>query len=755
MKFTRLGARILGLAAGICFPSSWADDMPLAPSPGADADDVVVESLHPEGLGEFDLGTGRAAISGGMMARGRGITLTARSATYDRASQMISAEGEVVIRFSAQGEARVWRGERVQYNFQTRQIVADDFRMGQPPFFASGKRLEATLPGSGGTTNATDSLRAQMTEAVITTDDVADPSYRLSAGKLSLAPGNALTAEAATLYAGPLPILYLPGYTRHLNRHENFWTYQPGYRNRFGPFLETEYHWFARTNIEAYAALDWRQRRGIGGGPGLNYDFGQAGQGGGRFYYAHDDLPDLFAGGLPIGTDRNYYNWHHALTNRSGLTIHGLVNGQNDPLILRDFQETRFRRDPQPKTFFEVDQAWPNWTLNLLVQPQVIDFYQTVERLPDLKLTGLRQQVGSTPIYYESDSSMAYLRLQPGLLGGTNFAAMRADTYHQLVLPQTYFGWLNFIPRVGGRFTYYGDPEGPGTQSGDQAREIFNTGAEVNFKASRTWTEPRARWLDVSGIRHIVVPSVNYVYVPEPSVRPGRLPQFDTELPTPRLLPVEFPDYNAVDSVDSQSTLRLGLFNKLQTKRRDQVSDLLVWNLFTDWRLRPRPNQDTFPDVFSDLELLPRSWLVLGSETRYNVRRTEWSEANHRITIQPNDIWHWTVGHRYLRDDFQTYGAGNNLFYSSVYWRLNQNWGTRATHYFEARDGRMEEQAYSVYRDFRAWTSALTLRFRDQRVGGDDWSISLSFSLKAFPRFGMNDDRDQVRRVFGGSTQLF
>ncbi len=748
MKYTRLGASIVATAVHLLMLRA-ADDHAILPTNAAEGEKVVVEA----GDGTLQIDTGKVRLTGGILARGRGVTLTAREGSYDEASQTVEAEGEVVLRFNSRGEVRIWRGEQAQYNFATREVIARNFRLGQTPFFATGKTLQAVLPESGGDTNTASGLRATLTEASVTTDDIANPSYRITAGKLTLEAGKSLKAEDARFYAGSVPFLHLSSYTRNLERHENFWSYQPGYRNRFGPFLESEYHWFARTNIETIASIDWRQRRGLGGGPGLNYDFGEWGTGGGRFYYAHDDLPDLYANGLPTRTDRNYYNWQHAYTNQSGLTIHGIVNGQNDPLVLRDFYEGEFRRNPQPKSFFEVNQAWSNWTVDLLAQPQVIDFYQTVERLPDLKLTGLRQQVGSTPLYYDSESSVAYLRLQPGLLGGTRFAALRADTYHQLTVPQTYFGWLNFLPRAGGRFTYYGDPEGPGTPPGDQSRGVFNTGAEVNFKASRVWTEPDSRFLDVHGLRHIVVPSVNYVYVPVPSARPAQLPQFDTDLPSPRLLPIEFPDYNAIDSVDSQNTLRFGLFNQLQTKRRDQVSDLVTWNLFTDWRLRPRPNQDSLADIFSDLEFLPRNWLIIGSETRYDVRHREWAEANHRITLQPNDVWHWTVGHRYLRDDALTYGAGNNLLYSSLYWRFSQNWGARAVHYFEGRDGRMEEQAYSLYRDFRAWTSALTFRLRDQRVGGDDWSITLSFSLKAFPRFGLNADRDKVHRVFGGTSE--
>jgi len=48
--------------------------------------------------------------------------------------------------------------------------------------------------------------------------------------------------------------------------------------------------------------------------------------------------------------------------------------------------------------------------LNAFAQFRVNDFQETVERLPDVKLTGLRQQIGPTPLYYESESSVGYFR---------------------------------------------------------------------------------------------------------------------------------------------------------------------------------------------------------------------------------------------------------------------------------------------------------------------------------------------------------
>jgi LPS-assembly protein len=246
---------------------------------------------------------------------------------------------------------------------------------------------------------------------------------------------------------------------------------------------------------------------------------------------------------------------------------------------------------------------------------------------------------------------------------------------------------------------------------------------------------------------------MNYVYVPTPNARPPDLPQFDYELPSLRLLPNEFTDYNAIDSIDSQNVIRFGLRNKLQTKRQGKVENLLYWDLYTDWRLRPREDQTTFADLYSDLVFKPRSWITLESLMRYQINGGDLRLALHSLTLQPNDVWSWSLGHYYLRDDPSTaptsLGLGNSLVTSSLFYRLNENWGFRAAHHFEVNDGRMEEQSYSIYRDFRAWTGALTCRFRDNRSGPDDFTIAFTFSLKAHPRYGLGSDTARAYPLMG------
>jgi hypothetical protein len=313
-------------------------------------------------------------------------------------------------------------------------------------------------------------------------------------------------------------------------------------------------------------------------------------------------------------------------------------------------------------------------------------------------------------------------------------------------MPETLFGWLNIIPRVGGRFTYYSEASGPGARTDEVNRGVFNTGAEFNFKASRVWPEYKSSLLDADGLRHIVQPSVNYVFVPRPNaVGTNEIPQFDYELPSLRLLPIEYPDYNSIDSIDSQNVIRLGLNNKFQTKRKGEVVNLVNWDLYTDWRLPPRRNQSTFADLYSDLTFKPRSWITFESLNRYDIADNNWRMTFDTITLQPNDVWSVSLGYFYLRDDLSTgptsLGPGNNLINSSIYFRLNENWGFRTLHRFDARDGRMQEQAYTVYRDMRSWTAALSFRVRENTAGGsDDFSVAFTFSFKAFPRYGLGSD---------------
>jgi lipopolysaccharide assembly outer membrane protein LptD (OstA) len=697
---------------------------------------------------EYNLSTGIATATNGVMITYGNAVLTAQEVRANPATGEVIADGRVRIQ---QGE-QVWASEHIRYNFKTFQMQAEQFRTGQAPMFAAGKGLNADV------TNHT----YVASDATITSEDIAQPLIKVRAKRIKIIPNKKLEAHQATLYVGSVPIFYFPYYSRNLTEHASHYSFLPGYRTAFGPFLLATYTWWLNEALDGAFHVDYRERRGPGVGPDLNYHLGDWGSGTFKYYYTHDsDGTDADQLGVPIPENRQRVYFTYEANPATNLYAKALVRYESDFAVVRDFFEGEYRSDPQPDSFLEVNKFWQNFSVDAYVQPRVNNFLETVERLPDIRLTGYRQQLGATPFYYESESSVGYFKRVFAEDAGTNapppgpsYEAARADTYHQVLLPRTFFGWLNVTPRVGGRFTYYSEASGPGATTDEQYRGVFNTGVEVSFKASRVWPGVENRFFEVDGIRHIVEPSANYVFVPSPTTAPSQLPKFDYELPSLRLLPLDFPDYNAIDSVDSQNTIRWGLRNKLQTKRDGQVVNLVSWDLYADWRLEPRSDQTTFSDLYSDLYLRPRSWLTLESLIRYDINGGGWRMAFNTLNIHPSNIWSWSLGSYYLRDDVSSsptaLGLGNNVLSSTLFYRLNENWGFRMAHYFEARTGILQEQSYSVYRDLRSWTAALSFRVRQNVSGPQDYTIAFTFSLKAFPHYGQGNDAAGAYSLLGG-----
>jgi LPS-assembly protein len=696
-----------------------------------------MEALTDQGWAEFDLQTGLGRGTNGVLVRYGSAFLTADQVGVNQPSGDVTADGNVRI----QSEEQVWVGEHIRYNFKTKQMEAEQFRTGKAPVFAAGEGLH------GEYTN-----RLYMaTNGVITTDDVAEPAVKIRAKYLKIIPGQRVEARHATLYVGGVPVFYFPYYSRNLGPRANNFNFVPGYRSTYGPFLLSSYRFFLDEQLDGTAHVDYREKRGVGLGPDLNYHLGRWGDGTFKYYYLHDQDPAV-DGDPTIPNNRQRVWFSYQANPATNLSVKALVRYQGDTNLIREFFEGEYRQDNQPSTYVDVNKFWSNYSLDTYVQPRVNDFLETVERLPDVRLTGYRQQLGNSPVFYESESSVGYYRrLFPetnSFASSLDFEAARADTYHQLLLPETFFGWLNVTPRAGGRLTYYSKASGPGATTDELYRGVFNTGAEFSFKASQLWPGAQSDFFQADGLRHIIQPSFNYVYVPQPNYAgTNELPQFDYELPSLRLLPIDFPDYNNLDSIDSQNVVRLGLHNKLQTKREGKIVNLVDWDLYTDWRIQPNAQQNNFSDLYSDLTLNPRSWLSFQSQLRYDIQDGLWRMSHTTLTFQPHKSWKWTVGQTYLHDDFSSsptaLGPGESVFTSSILFRLNENWGLRASHYFDANTGDLREQDYAIIRDLRSWTAALTFRFRNSPGSQEDFTVALTFWLKAYPQSGRGPEAGQ------------
>ncbi len=426
---------------------------------------------------EYDVATGTATATNGVMVVYGEVILTARQIVGNSETGLVVADGKVRIQEGDQ----LWASEHISYNFKTRQIEAEQFRTGEPPMFAQGRMLR----------NVTNGVYL-ANDAMVTSDDIEQPLIKIRAKSIKLIPGKKIEARQATLYVGNVPVFYFPYYSRNLTEHAGHFIFLPGYRTAYGPFLMTTYTWWMSDYLDGAFHLDYREKRGPGVGPDLYYNLGrQWGNGTLRYYYTYDKDTAADDLGTPIPENRQRVWFSYEANPATNLYVKSLVLvHQSDFAVVRDFFEQEYRQDPQPDSFLEVNKFWQNFSVDAYVQPQVNQFLETVERLPDIRLTGFRQQIGSTPLYYESESSAGYYEFafaqDAGTNGpppGLNYEAARADTYHQVVLPQTFFGWLNVTPRVGGRFTCFTAKRlDRAPQRVEQNRWVFNiTGAEVSL----------------------------------------------------------------------------------------------------------------------------------------------------------------------------------------------------------------------------------------------------------------------------------
>lgn len=713
MKFTPLGLSVLLTAAALGQLAS--------PTSNA-RPELILESADGMGEVELDRKTNVATARNGVVVRYGTAVLTAKSVRLNPESTQLEAEGDVSIQQTRpDGGTVLWRGQRVRYDYVRQTIEAEQFRFGQPPFYAGGDQVK------GGKDEHTQTA----INAFVTVDDVADPGLRIKAKTLTVTDNKSITAENATVFAGPVPVFYYPKLTETLGERRFYWTATPGYQNTWGAFMLGAYHQNWNKQVQTALELDYYTKRGPGVGPSVSYDLDRWGKGDGQFYYLNDRKPGTDSFGNPISEHRDRVYLNHFSNPWEDFYGKAAVRYQSDPNLIHDFFQDEYRANVQPLTIFEGQQLWQNYTLGVSVVPQVNAFQEQVERLPELSFNGARQQIGPTPFYYESQNTAGYLAYRGGDSSSTNYSAFRADSYHQITLPVTAFGWLNVAPRVGGRFTHYSETDG--LDLGPEDRWMFNTGAEMSAKASALWKDARNEFWDVNGVRHVIQPSVNYAYVPTPNVLPSELPQFDRRVPSLELTPVEFPDNNSIDSLNYRNVVRLSVLNLFQTKRAENVQPFVSWQVYDDWNVGElQYDQSQFSDVYSRFLVNPRDWITYGNLVRYDPVDTRLAEYDNLIKLTPNDVVSWTFGSRYLIEDPNAGAIDSNLFFSSVGYRMNENWSVRMTQQFEARTKTMEAQYYTLARDFRSWIGALTVRILDNGPNGVNWTVGVAFQLKAF-----------------------
>lgn len=741
--FTRV-AFVLGLALPFLPPLA-------AQSPAADAKTAATDAKREEKIQttadslDFDQKTGEIIARGHVVVTQGNTRLLADQAQINRETKQARAEGNVRLR---QGY-KEWVSESLDYNFATGAIKAGKARA----------ELDDGLFVESASMESPDRDRLVLKNAYLTTSDYDKPGYRLKAGSIVLYPDKRVVFYNLVLYIGPVPVFYFPVFALPLDDSQNNGIntgtqVQIGSKGTWGFFILNSYTDRFSEDVRPTFHLDYRSHQGVAGGIDLRYRAGEkydpAKEGefqprvSGKIttYYADDNkirksgptevVTSTGSTTQKIAPERYRARVSQRADLRDDLYSKLKAEKLSDANLLEDFFEKEFQRDPQPDNFFEFTKWSPNTTASFLTRGQINNFYTVTERLPEVRYDLNRQPVFGGPFFYEGENSVAYLSKEFSSLtpaASPDYHTARLDSFHQFLYPKQYFKWLNVTPRVGGRATYY-DQSGLNASQPAVTRGVFNTGVEFGFKTTRTWKNASDKRWEIDGLRHVVEPHVNYAFVLKPNRTPGELPQFDVARNSfginKRLIPIDFPQFTAVDSINKRNVFRPSLRQRLQTKRDGQPWDLAELLLYQDILADKVAGEQTLSDLFTEFSVKPTRWLALDWHSRYDYDNNQIRESTTSASVFKGKIWKVTVGHDY----FRTVGNQMSVGYALA---LNEDWTLRTAHRFDPANGSLFEQAYAVDRDLHSWVASLSVSQLRPQNQPADLRIWLTFTLKAFP----------------------
>jgi len=674
-------------------------------------------------------------------------------ARYDSHTHEVSVEGHVRI----YRDVHIYIADRGVYNIDTKQIRTSNARTEYYPYFLSSRNVTETSANV-----------YRVEDSTFTTHDSPSPDFHLRARTVRVYENDHVVFQNVTFYVGRVPVFWWPYMYQSLTDAFSF-SIAPADLSSWGPSLLTQVTFPIGENIEGRVRLDYRGRRGPAIGFEADSDYGKDKSSNVKLktYYLDDQNPDINPTALPrhdVPTDR----YRVSVADRTQFTndIYGIVDVTklSDAFVMQDFYQSEFRVDPVPDNVIALAKTDPSYTLTAIARFQANDFFEQTERLPEVVLDIKRHAIFGSPIFYQGESGIADLRRNfADGSGFEDYSTTRLDTFHELLYPNTYFGWLSIVPRAGFRATYYDKtrdlgttlfpsnqdplipnfilpdptPTNPIVDAGSGVRTVVDSGVEASFKLSRTWDDVQSRTFGLDGMLHVIQPYTDFSYVRENGINPAAVLEFDRFEPSTQLRPIDFPNFTSIDSIASWTVWRLGVRNRLETRRDDVTVTWLELDTFADVNLDNPYDRRSFSNLFNRLRFTPLPWASLSVDSQIPALTHEgFTEVNTTLSVQPLSNLQFNVGHRYLNDN--PFFEHSSLFVVGGYYRLNDNWGFGFQEQYEGTIGLFQEQRYAIYRDLTNWVASFGAVVRDNTGNKKEYGILLTFSLKAFPKFGFN-----------------
>ena len=661
----------------------------------------------------------------------------------------------------------VLTGQRALFNLESKQMRGLEFGGSHFPMLFRAFNFRAMSQ-----------TEFRVRDAVFTPDDNSKPDFHVKAHSVRVYTESRVVFSNATAYIGRTPIFWFPYLWADI-KNPGF-AFLPGYDSRWGAFLLTAYSWNIRKGIDATVRADFRSKFG----PSLGFDmkmlYGKENRNYGAlrtdYVFETKDVTTVNAPGEPAETkttQRYRVSFQQRLFLTDDIYATADINLLSDVDFLQDFYPNEYRINPQPDNVLSLTKWDEAYTINLIARWQMNSFQDVTERLPEFVADFKQLQFFGTPVNYDGETGVANLRRtfsndpSSGETQYPDYGAVRFDTFHQWSLPKTYFGWLSVIPKVGIRGTYYSqsgsflNPPGGSaaidpvtgqptvvTDSGNTTplndpspflknkgavfRVVANYGIEVSGKLSNTFEKVQSRWLGLDGLRHVVQPYINYSGVYNMGPSPSDIYQFDRVVESTQLLPLNFPQFTAVDSIDTWNIVRLGVRQRLQTRRDNKTFQWFSLDTFMDVNMLNPYSQGAVSNLYNVFAFNPVPWAGLSVASQLPLTNQGYTEVSASLNFMPTRDWSFGIGDQYINGN--PFFTNNNQFSFTSYWRMNDHWAFSIYEQYEFVSQVLQYQRYMVHRDLSNWIASIGVDARNNQGGSPQLGVLLVMTLKNAPQ---------------------
>ena len=694
---------------------------------------------------QFEQEANVVTATGNVVLRKGAQSLTADKITYNTVTEQATATGNVVFT----DEERVWTGETLEYNFLTGQGSFPNLEFVSGPFTVNAGGLERLGP-----------VQTQLNDVVVTTcPDTEDPEFAISAKRVDVYEDQVYLMRNALFRFHGVPFFWVPRLTFDVNREPTHLDVIPGYGSRDGAYLLNTYNRYPADGYQTKTHFDYRTERG----PALGQDWiwfepvEDKRRTEIKVYGALDDAPykndtneaQLRSQGIEIEEERYRLKLDHRQQLTGQDAIYLKAEYLSDARVVDDFFDDEFRESPVPETRATYSAVGDSWNAGInLVQQLNADEFESVNRLPEATFNVPLRSVSDLGLQYESESSAGFLertftKFQRDA-GSREYDSLRLHTDHTLYYPQKYNGWLNIIPRVGFAATYYDTtrvtddvvtPESTVDENGvittnfvteevtsdgdSDIRFLPEIGVETSFKAFGIVHEDPTSLGE--GLRHVVEPFIDYTFIPDPSLGPDEIYQFDT-----------------IDELGETHEIGLGIRNKWQTRipregSAPKIHDLVNLDLRTIYDLRSEADPN-LNDLLLDVIWYPTEWMFWRIRANYDSDGSTIGEMTAELTFRNQENGNsLRIDQRYRED------ASHTLQFR---YELNPkgDLGLKGYTRLELEDDGVEEQGLTFiirtdcvgYGIGGSWQRGET--YADGTEDEDDWTVYAQFWLTAFPK---------------------